>query len=63
VFTCSYLNLDQRGFDMMAVTVSGYVDTEGAVDAPLMPLQVIFADYLAGRRSASGGRLENIFSF
>lgn len=79
VFTCSYLNLDQkgispkrladarpgiishelrcfdfegewanfRGFDMMAVTVSGYVDTEGATDAPLMPLQVIFADYLA----------------
>ena len=36
-----------RGFDMMAVTVSGYVDAEGAVDAPLMPLQVIFADYLA----------------
>lgn len=79
IFTCSYLNLDQkgispkrlatakpgiiahelrcfdfegewsnfRGFDMMAVTVSGYVDAEGAVDAPLMPLQVIFADYLA----------------
>ena len=36
-----------RGFDMMAVTVSGYVDAEGAIDAPLMPLQVIFADYLA----------------
>ena len=36
-----------RGFDMMAVAVSGYVDAEGAVDAPLMPLQVIFADYLA----------------
>jgi crotonobetainyl-CoA:carnitine CoA-transferase CaiB-like acyl-CoA transferase len=79
IFTCSYLNLDQRGisplrlanakpgiiahelrcfdfegewanfrgFDMIAVAVSGYVDTEGAVDAPLMPLQVIFADYLA----------------
>lgn len=79
IFTCSYLNLDQRGisplrlanakpgiiahelrcfdfegewanfrgFDMMAVTVSGYVDAEGATDAPLMPLQVIFADYLA----------------
>lgn len=79
VFTCSYLNLDQRGisplrlanakpgiiahelrcfdfegewanfrgFDMIAVAVSGYVDAEGAVDAPLMPLQVIFADYLA----------------
>lgn len=38
---------DFRGFDMMAVTVSGYVDAEGAVDAPIMPLQVIFADYLA----------------
>lgn len=79
VFTCSYLNLDQkgispktlatsrpgiiahelrcfdftgewanfRGFDMMAVTVSGYVDAEGAVDAPMMPVQAIFADYLA----------------
>ncbi len=86
VFTCSYLNLDQkgispkrlaaakpgiiahelrcfdfegewanfRGFDMMAVTVSGYVDTEGAVDAPLMPLQVIFADYLAAYVGAAG---------
>ena len=80
VFTCSYLNLDQkgvspkalatakpgivahelrcfdfegewanfRGFDMLAVAVSGYVDEEGAVDAPLMPVQNIFADYLAG---------------
>lgn len=79
IFTCSYLNLDQRGispkrlaiskpgiishelrcfdfegewanfrgFDMLAVAVSGYVDAEGAVDAPIMPLQVIFADYLA----------------
>ncbi|MBL9141303.1 MAG: CoA transferase [Phycisphaerae bacterium] len=86
VFTCSYLNLDQRGispkrladarpgivshelrcfdfegewanfrgFDMMAVTVSGYVDSEGAVDAPLMPLQVIFADYLAAYCGAAG---------
>lgn len=86
VFTCSYLNLDQRGispkrlanarpgivahelrcfdfegewanfrgFDMMAVTVSGYVDTEGAVDSPLMPLQVIFADYLAAYCGAAG---------
>ena len=32
---------------MIAVAVSGYVDAEGAVDAPIMPLQVIFADYLA----------------
>jgi len=80
VFTCSYMNLDQkgispkalatsrpgiiahelrcfdfegewanfRGFDMLAVAVSGYVDEEGAVDAPLMPVQSIFADYLAG---------------
>ena len=99
VFTCSYLNLDQRGispkrlatsrpgiishelrcfdfegewanfrgFDMLAVAVSGYVDSEGAVDAPIMPLQVIFADYLAAyvgsaavaaalyRRSIEGG--------
>jgi crotonobetainyl-CoA:carnitine CoA-transferase CaiB-like acyl-CoA transferase len=79
VFTCSYLNLDERGisprrlatsrpgivahelrcfdfegewanfrgFDMIAVAVSGYVDSEGAIDAPIMPLQVIFADYLA----------------
>lgn len=86
VFTCSYLNLDQkgispkrlavskpgiiahelrcfdfegewanfRGFDMMAVTVSGYVDAEGAMDAPLMPLQVIFADYLAAYAGAAG---------
>lgn len=37
-----------RGFDMLAVAVSGYVDVEGAVDAPLMPVQNIFADYLAG---------------
>jgi crotonobetainyl-CoA:carnitine CoA-transferase CaiB-like acyl-CoA transferase len=99
VFTCSYLNLDQRGispkalaasrpgiiahelrcfdfegewanfrgFDMLAVAVSGYVDAEGAVDAPMMPVQVIFADYLAAyvgaaavaaalhRRSIEGG--------
>lgn len=80
VFTCSYLNLDEkgispkvlatakpgiishelrcfdfegewanfRGFDMLAVAVSGYVDEEGATDAPLMPVQNIFADYLAG---------------
>jgi len=86
IFTCSYLNLDQkgisplrlanakpgiiahelrcfdfegewanfRGFDMMAVTVSGYVDAEGAVDSPLMPLQVIFADYLAAYAGAAG---------
>lgn len=86
IFTCSYLNLDQRGispkrlanarpgiiahelrcfdfegewanfrgFDMMAVTVSGYVDAEGATDAPLMPLQVIFADYLAAYAGAAG---------
>ncbi|MCP9773402.1 CoA transferase [Synechococcus sp. Tobar12-5m-g] len=39
---------DFRGFDMLAVAVSGYVDEEGAVDAPLMPVQNIFADYLAG---------------
>lgn len=86
VFTCSYLNLDQRGispkrlatsrpgiishelrcfdfegewanfrgFDMIAVAVSGYVDAEGAVDAPIMPLQVIFADYLAAYAGAAG---------
>ncbi|VVE51778.1 carnitine dehydratase [Pandoraea horticolens] len=86
VFTCSYLNLDQRGisprrlaagrpgiiahelrcfdfegewanfrgFDMMAVTVSGYVSAEGAIDAPIMPLQVIFADYLAAYAGAAG---------
>jgi len=86
VFTCSYLNLDQRGispkrlaqskpgiiahelrcfdfegewanfrgFDMIAVAVSGYVDAEGAVDAPIMPLQVIFADYLAAYCGAAG---------
>jgi hypothetical protein len=56
-----------RGFDMLAVAVSGYVDVEGAVDAPMMPVQVIFADYLAAyvgaaavaaalhRRSIEGG--------
>lgn len=86
IFTCSYLNLDQRGvsprrlaasrpgiiahelrcfdfegewanfrgFDMMAVTVSGYVEAEGATDAPIMPLQVIFADYLAAYAGAAG---------
>lgn len=86
IFTCSYLNLDQRGisplrlansrpgiiahelrcfdfegewanfrgFDMIAVAVSGYVDAEGAVDAPLMPLQVIFADYLAAYVGSAG---------
>jgi len=52
---------------MLAVAVSGYADSEGAVDAPIMPLQVIFADYLAAyvgsaavatalyRRSIEGG--------
>ncbi len=86
VFTCSYLNLDQkgisprrlatsrpgiiahelrcfdfegewanfRGFDMLAVAVSGYCDAEGAIDAPIMPLQVIFADYLAAYCGAAG---------
>jgi crotonobetainyl-CoA:carnitine CoA-transferase CaiB-like acyl-CoA transferase len=86
IFTCSYLNLDERGispqrlanskpgiiahelrcfdfegewanfrgFDMIAVAVSGYVDIEGAVDAPLMPLQVIFADYLAAYAGSAG---------
>lgn len=86
VFTCSYLNLDERGispkrlassrpgivshelrcfdfegewanfrgFDMIAVAVSGYVDAEGAVDAPIMPLQVIFADYLAAYAGSAG---------
>jgi len=33
---------------MLAVAVTGYVDEQGAVDAPLMPVQNIFADYLAG---------------
>lgn len=37
-----------RGFDMLAIAVSGYVDAEGAVDAPQMPVMNIFADYLAG---------------
>jgi len=36
-----------RGFDMIAMAVSGYVDSEGAMNAPIMPLQVIFADCLA----------------
>lgn len=86
IFTCSYLNLDERGisplrladakpgiishelrcfdfegewanfrgFDMLAVAVSGYVDIEGATDAPLMPLQVIFADYLAAYVGSAG---------
>ena len=47
--------------------ISGYWYSEGAVDAPIMPLQVIFADYLAAyvgsaavaaalyRRSIEGG--------
>jgi hypothetical protein len=43
-----------RGFDMIAVAVSGYVDAEGAIDAPIMPLQVIFADYLAAYAGAAG---------
>ncbi|MBV9923062.1 MAG: CoA transferase [Pseudonocardia sp.] len=43
-----------RGFDMMAVTVSGYVAAEGAVDAPMMPVQAIFADYLAAYVGAAG---------
>jgi crotonobetainyl-CoA:carnitine CoA-transferase CaiB-like acyl-CoA transferase len=79
VFTCSYLNLGQRGisplrlaaakpgiialelrcfdfegewcdfrgFDMIAAAVSGYADIEGSVDAPLNPIQIIVADYLA----------------
>jgi crotonobetainyl-CoA:carnitine CoA-transferase CaiB-like acyl-CoA transferase len=39
---------------MLAVAVSGYVDTEGAIDAPIMPLRVIFADYLAAYAGAAG---------
>jgi crotonobetainyl-CoA:carnitine CoA-transferase CaiB-like acyl-CoA transferase len=42
------------GFDMMAVTASGYVASEGAVDAPLMPIQIILADYLAAYAAAAG---------
>jgi len=42
-----------RGFDMLAVAVSGYVDVEGAIDAPMMPVQAIFADYLAGYLGAA----------
>ena len=79
VFTCSFLNLDQkgisprtlatmkrgiiahelrcydfegewanfRGFDMLVVAVSGRVGVEGAVDAPMTPVQAVFADHLA----------------
>jgi crotonobetainyl-CoA:carnitine CoA-transferase CaiB-like acyl-CoA transferase len=43
-----------RGFDMMAVTTTGYVASEGAVDAPQMPIQVILADYLAAYAGAAG---------
>ena len=45
---------DFRGFDMMAVTATGYVASEGAVDAPQMPVQVILADYLAAYAAAAG---------
>lgn len=43
-----------RGFDMMAVTTTGYVASEGAADAPQMPIQVILADYLAAYAGAAG---------
>jgi crotonobetainyl-CoA:carnitine CoA-transferase CaiB-like acyl-CoA transferase len=43
-----------RGFDMMAVTTSGYVASEGAPDAPQMPIQIILADYLAAYAGAAG---------
>ncbi len=43
-----------RGFDMMAVTATGYVASEGAVDAPQMPVQIILADYLAAYAGAAG---------
>lgn len=43
-----------RGFDMMAVTTTGYVASEGALDAPQMPVQVILADYLAAYAGAAG---------
>ena len=43
-----------RGFDMMAVTATGYVASEGAIDAPQMPIQVILADYLAAYAGAAG---------
>jgi crotonobetainyl-CoA:carnitine CoA-transferase CaiB-like acyl-CoA transferase len=43
-----------RGFDMMAVTTTGYVASEGAIDAPQMPIQVILADYLAAYAGAAG---------
>ena len=41
-------------FDMMAVRTTGYVASEGAIDAPQMPIQVILADYLAGYAGAAG---------
>lgn len=41
-------------FDMMAVRTTGYVASEGAIDAPQMPILVILADYLAGYAGAAG---------
>jgi crotonobetainyl-CoA:carnitine CoA-transferase CaiB-like acyl-CoA transferase len=39
---------------MMAVTTTGYVASEGAIDAPQMPIQIILADYLAAYAGAAG---------
>jgi crotonobetainyl-CoA:carnitine CoA-transferase CaiB-like acyl-CoA transferase len=39
---------------MMAVRTTGYVASQGAVDAPQMPIQVILADYLAAYAGAAG---------
>jgi crotonobetainyl-CoA:carnitine CoA-transferase CaiB-like acyl-CoA transferase len=41
-------------FDMMAVRATGYVASEGAIDAPQMPIQAILADYLVGYAGAAG---------
>ncbi len=59
-----------RGFDPIAVMVSGFCADEGSIDAPLMPMTDIYADYLAAyvgaaavnatlrRRAIEGGSYE-----
>jgi len=61
---------NSKGFDPIAVAVSGFCADEGSIDAPIMPVTDIYADYLAGyvaasavtaallRRSREGGSYE-----
>ncbi len=44
---------NSKGFDPIAVAVSGFCADEGSIDAPIMPVTDIYADFLAAYVAAS----------